>query len=127
MIRRPPRSTLFPYTTLFRSRRAVARGARAHEPALPARAGAVLLARPLLEIVLHRGRRRAQDLGALLAAAAAQARRRRRARVAGGAHGGARRPRRHLSGDGQLDPRPAPARPSRGPPARPRPAEGDRG
>src|SRR2546430_8254320 len=26
MIRRPPRSTLFPYTTLFRSRRAVARG-----------------------------------------------------------------------------------------------------
>src|SRR5436190_12990832 len=25
MIRRPPRSTLFPYTTLFRSRRAVAR------------------------------------------------------------------------------------------------------
>src|SRR2546427_9312319 len=26
MIRRPPRSTLFPYTTLFRSRAAVARG-----------------------------------------------------------------------------------------------------
>src|SRR5258707_7452384 len=26
MIRRPPRSTLFPYTTLFRSRRAVAAG-----------------------------------------------------------------------------------------------------
>src|SRR2546427_9197058 len=26
MIRRPPRSTLFPYTTLFRSREAVARG-----------------------------------------------------------------------------------------------------
>src|SRR3712207_9139684 len=26
MIRRPPRSTLFPYTTLFRSRRARARG-----------------------------------------------------------------------------------------------------
>src|SRR2546422_2275231 len=26
MIRRPPRSTLFPYTTLFRSRRADARG-----------------------------------------------------------------------------------------------------
>src|SRR5207245_7299221 len=40
MIRRPPRSTLFPYTTLFRSRRAhpcsavaraQARGARGHE------------------------------------------------------------------------------------------------
>src|SRR5256885_4897748 len=28
MIRRPPRSTLFPYTTLFRSRRQGARGAR---------------------------------------------------------------------------------------------------
>src|SRR2546425_2721961 len=27
MIRRPPRSTLFPYTTLFRSRRLVDRGA----------------------------------------------------------------------------------------------------
>src|SRR2546426_7787166 len=26
MIRRPPRSTLFPYTTLFRSRRTLARG-----------------------------------------------------------------------------------------------------
>src|SRR2546425_8969528 len=29
MIRRPPRSTLFPYTTLFRSNAAVAEGARA--------------------------------------------------------------------------------------------------
>src|SRR5438552_5734591 len=28
MIRRPPRSTLFPYTTLFRSATAVSRGAR---------------------------------------------------------------------------------------------------
>src|SRR2546427_8144332 len=35
MIRRPPRSTLFPYTTLFRSRRRAA----AH-PRLPARAPA---------------------------------------------------------------------------------------
>src|SRR5438876_8259072 len=35
MIRRPPRSTLFPYTTLFRSRRAVA--VRCCECALPAR------------------------------------------------------------------------------------------
>src|SRR5690349_22769003 len=39
MIRRPPRSTLFPYTTLFRSRRA--RGAL--QPAEP-RGGAGLLA-----------------------------------------------------------------------------------
>src|SRR2546429_6863376 len=30
MIRRPPRSTLFPYTTLFRSRRVVGRGETAH-------------------------------------------------------------------------------------------------
>src|SRR5947209_11453664 len=34
MIRRPPRSTLFPYTTLFRSR--AARGHRAAGEALPA-------------------------------------------------------------------------------------------
>src|SRR2546430_13610549 len=46
MIRRPPRSTLFPYTTLFRSRaraagRAALQGAfrRDHEPALPASRG----------------------------------------------------------------------------------------
>src|SRR3712207_8751969 len=34
MIRRPPRSTLFPYTTLFRSRRVVARCSHADSPAL---------------------------------------------------------------------------------------------
>src|SRR5437016_11828357 len=33
MIRRPPRSTLFPYTTLFRSPRAAARAPRSHRPA----------------------------------------------------------------------------------------------
>src|SRR5438132_2932180 len=33
MIRRPPRSTLFPYTTLFRSRRWSAARARCREPA----------------------------------------------------------------------------------------------
>src|SRR2546422_4394153 len=37
MIRRPPRSTLFPYTTLFRSAVAV-RGAPPHEPAAGGRA-----------------------------------------------------------------------------------------
>src|SRR3712207_7672096 len=36
MIRRPPRSTLFPYTTLFRSRRAARRWLSAPTPALPA-------------------------------------------------------------------------------------------
>src|SRR3712207_7765522 len=33
MIRRPPRSTLFPYTTLFRSPESAARRARAARPA----------------------------------------------------------------------------------------------
>src|SRR3712207_7403337 len=32
MIRRPPRSTLFPYTTLFRSRHTLARGQNLHHP-----------------------------------------------------------------------------------------------
>src|SRR3989441_3369871 len=32
MIRRPPRSTLFPYTTLFRSGQRVSRRARRHAP-----------------------------------------------------------------------------------------------
>src|SRR2546425_9299835 len=36
MIRRPPRSTLFPYTTLFRSRAHHRLGARRHPAALPA-------------------------------------------------------------------------------------------
>src|SRR5688572_32687014 len=36
MIRRPPRSTLFPYTTLFRSARGGRTGARALEGRLPA-------------------------------------------------------------------------------------------
>src|SRR3712207_9208067 len=52
MIRRPPRSTLFPYTTLFRSAGPVRRdhhahpgGARGGRPALPARAGGAALRR----------------------------------------------------------------------------------
>src|SRR2546428_9160699 len=39
MIRRPPRSTLFPYTTLFRSALAEARAERARRPLEVARAG----------------------------------------------------------------------------------------
>src|SRR5688572_31395405 len=35
MIRRPPRSTLFPYTTLFRSHSPRAGGQRPRHPALP--------------------------------------------------------------------------------------------
>src|SRR2546422_7054981 len=51
MIRRPPRSTLFPYTTLFRSRdhdpgRARRRGQLAvHRPARPAPPGALMVSR----------------------------------------------------------------------------------
>ena len=67
------------------ARRAVAGAARGDEPALSARARALQLARPLLEELLHRRRRRPQDLGALLAAAAAQARDRGGAGLAGGA------------------------------------------
>src|SRR2546425_8129355 len=37
MIRRPPRSTLFPYTTLFRSRCGGAGGAQCDTPSRPAR------------------------------------------------------------------------------------------
>src|SRR2546426_9290403 len=40
MIRRPPRSTLFPYTTLFRSRRPARRPARGCAPPAGARARA---------------------------------------------------------------------------------------
>src|SRR3989440_10713454 len=54
MIRRPPRSTLFPYTTLFRSRDVRAR----HRPA---RAGA---SRPLRHSATHTGGR-AHALGEL--------------------------------------------------------------
>src|SRR5437763_11070276 len=36
MIRRPPRSTLFPYTTLFRSRQGISRRRRRPRPAEPA-------------------------------------------------------------------------------------------
>src|SRR3712207_7514593 len=44
MIRRPPRSTLFPYTTLFRSRRPAFRRPRLLEPTFP---GCHVWARPV--------------------------------------------------------------------------------
>src|SRR3712207_7047758 len=62
MIRRPPRSTLFPYTTLFRSRSDRAGGARVPRRAL-SRAGrraaarrALLPLRALARLALHRRR-----------------------------------------------------------------------
>src|SRR2546422_5994948 len=39
MIRRPPRSTLFPYTTLFRSRGCARGGVSGRDPPRPARRG----------------------------------------------------------------------------------------
>src|SRR3712207_8790872 len=47
MIRRPPRSTLFPYTTLFRSGRDVTRGLRLDDR--PHVVGALEVAPPLAE------------------------------------------------------------------------------
>src|SRR3989442_6441528 len=55
MIRRPPRSTLFPYTTLFRSQRPPAQGDRRDRPrGGPARR----------EVHPHRGEGRGPRLGA---------------------------------------------------------------
>src|SRR3712207_8636184 len=56
MIRRPPRSTLFPYTTLFRSRRSVAEGVNA---AIPAQA--ILPGREISHVHLRRPRHRVPD------------------------------------------------------------------
>src|SRR2546428_7736320 len=59
MIRRPPRSTLFPYTTLFRSHAEQHRRIRdprgAHEPAVPSSAASQARVRPG-ESVDHDGR-----------------------------------------------------------------------
>src|SRR5687768_17825596 len=58
MIRRPPRSTLFPYTTLFRSRhRAEHRHQLRIEPPARGQVGCVLLpGQKLLELQVVRGR-----------------------------------------------------------------------
>src|SRR3712207_8747092 len=56
MIRRPPRSTLFPYTTLFRSRR---RARDEHRHRIEAVRGAVLRT----PVALRPGRRPAAHLG----------------------------------------------------------------
>src|SRR3712207_8053301 len=53
MIRRPPRSTLFPYTTLFRSRPRHERAVRDHGAAVGHE-----LAQPVLELLLARVLRR---------------------------------------------------------------------
>src|SRR2546422_6924949 len=56
MIRRPPRSTLFPYTTLFRSRSRVARARDAHGAARRPAARARAIQERVLAGVPQRGR-----------------------------------------------------------------------
>src|SRR2546426_5864718 len=58
MIRRPPRSTLFPYTTLFRSLGALERAVRPHAPAVEAEG----TARRLVEHVAHRSEEHTSEL-----------------------------------------------------------------
>src|SRR3712207_8804880 len=57
MIRRPPRSTLFPYTTLFRSDLAGLRGVEEAQPVLVAAPGAGLLDLRPRALQLHGGPR----------------------------------------------------------------------
>src|SRR3989442_11713492 len=57
MIRRPPRSTLFPYTTLFRSLRVFARGFEHHLLALRVRQ----IAHEALAPAEHRARSRSEE------------------------------------------------------------------
>src|SRR2546423_9764977 len=59
MIRRPPRSTLFPYTTLFRSRRSRRRG-------LDARAALVALAAATLRVHPRQPLEQRGELGQLV-------------------------------------------------------------
>src|SRR3989441_223347 len=68
MIRRPPRSTLFPYTTLFRSRRVLSgrpRGPIAEGP-LPARDRAIGIAALVAEAAGERGAARGERGGGRL-------------------------------------------------------------
>src|SRR5436190_16254132 len=54
MIRRPPRSTLFPYTTLFRSVVAILSGVLARQPAVAPAPSGVRASRPLQRRVSRR-------------------------------------------------------------------------
>src|SRR2546430_7020784 len=61
MIRRPPRSTLFPYTTLFRSREPFSRSARRGDSCLHAAAGPQLHAIPSSRRAQGRAHRRSEE------------------------------------------------------------------
>src|SRR3712207_8125034 len=60
MIRRPPRSTLFPYTTLFRSRRALPAHARRSSPSHH-HPGHTTGARPMVRDQEHQNHRRSPN------------------------------------------------------------------
>src|SRR5436190_4228450 len=65
MLRRPPRSTLFPYTTLFRSVHAESRALElAVGLALPAMLGLVLLSQPIVQLLFEHGAFGAGDTAA---------------------------------------------------------------
>src|SRR5882762_2453753 len=72
MIRRPPRSTLFPYTTLFRSRRAFAHGGETHDPTARGIGGRSAPAQPVR--AADRGRAGAGDRRSAMVAARGGAR-----------------------------------------------------
>src|SRR2546423_9916489 len=65
MIRRPPRSTLFPYTTLFRSRRDIAQERRSRDPALHTRMPTVQELFVAQDQSLHRSEEHTSELQSL--------------------------------------------------------------
>src|SRR2546430_8486143 len=62
MIRRPPRSTLFPYTTLFRSPAGREHGDGTQEPARSHRGREILRRAPRREVLLRHEPRRREEL-----------------------------------------------------------------
>src|SRR5438034_8082472 len=66
MCRRPPISTLFPYTTLFRSRRRARAGHRAHDGRLGAHGAAGVVIVRAAAALLHRGHHGGEHQGMTL-------------------------------------------------------------
>src|SRR2546430_12286959 len=64
MIRRPPRSTLFPYTTLFRSHQLSRSSRRHHQVARPARQGRTTGRADRIRVLAAHGQDRLDDAAA---------------------------------------------------------------